>query len=248
MCGVPEVEATAGLLDAVPGTVVTLGDNAYPTGTATDFQTCYEPTWGRHRRRTRPAPGNHDYLTAGATAYFDYFGESAGPRGLGYYSYREGAWLILALNSNVPAGPDSAQGAWLRQTLAANPTSCALAYWHHPVFSSGPNGSTAGMRDVWNVLYEAGADVVLAAHDHMYERFAPQDGNGRFDPLRGVRQFTVGTGGGHLYQVRSPQPNSELQASVHGILKLTLKSNSYDWQFMPVPGKSFSDFGTGACH
>ena len=247
MCGVPEVEATAKLLDNMPGTVFAAGDLAYPAGTARDFETCYEPTWGRHKRRTRPAPGNHDYQTQSGAPYYAYFGENAGPAGLGYYSYREGSWLILSLNSNVAAGPDSAQAAWLRSTLAANPSACALAYWHHPLFTSGPNGNNAVMRDLWRILQDAGAEVILSGHDHLYERFAPQDATGRSDPGRGLRQFTVGTGGAHLYDVKSVAPNSQVIGNAHGVLRLTLKADSYDWQFVSIPGKSFSDFGSAQC-
>ena len=247
MCGVPEVEMTARLIDSIPGTIVALGDLAYPAGSANDFATCYEPTWGRFKNRTRPAPGNHDYETQQAAPYFGYFGENAGPSGRGYYSYRAGAWLVLSLNSNIPAAADSAQAAWVRATLASNPTACTLAYWHHPLFSSGPNSNDRVMRDMWRILQEGGADVVLSGHDHLYERFAPQDSLGRADPRRGLREFVVGTGGAHLYAPRVRQPNSETIASVHGALKLTLKATSYEWQFVAIPGKSFSDFGTGEC-
>ena len=248
MCGVPEVEATAKLLDAIPGTIFAAGDLAYPSGSAHDFNSCYEPSWGRHKARTRPAPGNHDYETQRGAPYYAYFGDNAGIAGLGYYSYTEGPWLILSLNSNIPASADSSQVAWLRAMLGANTTSCTLAYWHHPLFSSGPNGDTPRMREVWRVLQEAGADVVIAGHDHLYERFAPQDADGRFDPEHGLRQFTVGTGGAHLYSPRMVHANSEVIGTAHGVLKLTLKADSYDWQFVPVAGKTFTDFGTGRCH
>lgn len=248
MCGRPEPLATAGLLDGIPGTVIAPGDLAYPAGSERDFATCYEPSWGRHKSRTRPAPGNHDYQTNAGAPYYAYFGQNAGPAGRGYYSYREGAWLVISLNSNIPADASSAQIAWLRQTLQSDSSSCTLAYWHHPVFSSGPNGSSSAMRHVWHTLHEAGADVVLVAHDHLYERFAPQDANGRSDPARGLRQFTVGTGGAHLYEAKTVLPNSELRLSAHGVLRLTLRADSYDWQFVPVPGTSASDFGTGQCH
>jgi hypothetical protein len=248
MCGVPEVETTAKLLESIAGTVVALGDLAYFSGSAGDFANCYEPTWGRVKGRTRPAPGNHDYETQQAAPYYGYFGENAGPSGRGYYSYRAGAWLILSLNSNIPATADSPQAAWVRETLASNPTPCTLAYWHYPLFSSGPNGDNGAMRDIWSILQQAGADVVLSAHDHLYERFAPQDAAGRFDPRRGIREFVVGTGGAHLYAPRAIRPNSEVISSTFGVLKLTLKARSYDWQFVPIPGKTFTDFGMGECH
>jgi Calcineurin-like phosphoesterase len=248
VCGVPEAEMTARLLEGIPGTVMALGDLAYPAGSASDFAACYEPTWGRVKDRTRPAPGNHDYETQQAAPYYAYFGENAGPSGLGYYSYRAGAWLILSLNSNIPAGADSPQAAWVRATLASNPVPCTLAYWHHPLFSSGPNGNNAVMRDIWTILQQAGADVVVSAHDHLYERFAPQDAGGRADLRRGLREFVAGTGGAHLYGAKAIKPNSEVISSTYGVLKLTLKPQSYEWQFVPIPGKSFADFGTAECH
>ena len=248
VCGVPEVEMTARLLEGIPGTVMALGDLAYPAGSANDFAACYEPTWGRVKGRTRPAPGNHDYETQRAAPYFAYFGENAGPSGLGYYSYRAGAWLVLSLNSNVPAAADSPQAAWVRATLASNPAPCTLAYWHHPLFSSGPNGDNAVMRDIWTILQQAGADVVVTGHDHLYERFAPQDAAGRADARRGLREFVAGTGGAHLYAPKAIKPNSEVISSTHGVLKLALKAQSYEWQFIAIPGKSFSDFGIAPCH
>jgi hypothetical protein len=248
MCGTPEVAATAALLDGIPGTVFTAGDNAYPNGTVHDFAACYEPTWGRHKQRTRPAPGNHEYNTPNGAGYYQYFGDSAGPAGRGYYSFREGAWLIVSLNSNIPAGPGSPQAEWLKATLAENQTPCTAAIWHHPLFTSGKNGENPAMRELWRILHDAGAEIVIASHDHMYERFAPQDADGRRDPMRGVRGFTVGTGGAHIYDVRALNPNSEAIGRVHGVLKLTLKATSYDWQFIPIPGARFSDAGSGECH
>ena len=246
-CGSSGHEATARLLDGIPGTVFTTGDNAYMSGTAQQFADCYEPTWGRHKARTRPSPGNHDYETPGAAPYFAYFGPSAGPAGRGYYSYDLGEWHILALNSAIAAGPGSPQLAWLRADLEASRARCAVAYWHNPVFSSGPNGSQSPMRDVWRVLQEFGVDVALAGDDHDYERFAPQDANGRFDPDRGIRQFVVGTGGAPLYEFASPRPNSEFRASVWGVLKLTLKTDAYGWDFIAVSGVVI-DAGSGPCH
>jgi hypothetical protein len=248
MCGSPGVEATAALLDNIPGTVFTAGDNAYPNGSLSDFGACYESTWGRQKHRTRPAPGNHEYYTPGATDYYQYYGSNAGPAGRGYYSYREGAWLVVSLNSNVASGSGSPQAEWLKATLAENATPCTLAYWHHPLFTSGPNGLNPYMRELWRILHEAGAEIVIAAHDHLYERFAPQDADGRYDASRGIRGFTVGTGGAHIYDVRSLQPNSEVIGREFGVMKFRLKANSYDWQFIPVAGGRFSDAGSGECH
>ena len=239
-------QATAELLDSIPGTVFALGDNAYQSGTLSEYNDCYDRTWGRHRSRTRPVPGNHEYETPGARGYFDYFGGRAGPDGLGYYSFDLGNWHIIALNSNIPVSAGSAQGAWLRVDLSANAVRCTLAFWHHPRFSSGRHGNDDRMRDFWRILYEAGADVVLSAHDHTYERFAPQDADAGWDESRGIRQFVAGTGGAALYPFPTVRPNSEARVSAHGVLKLTLRSGGYDWEFVTVSG--VGDFGTASCH
>lgn len=247
-------EATARLLDRIPGTVYTTGDNAYGEGTAEQFETCYGDSWGRHRDRTRPSPGNHDYVTAQAAGYFDYFGAAAGPRGRGYYSYQLGAWHVVALNSNCWAvggcGADSPQQRWLAADLAAAGKACTLAYWHHPLFTSGSaHDNATDLRPIFQTLYDHGAEVVLTGHNHNYERFAPQDPAGRPDPARGIRQFVVGTGGASHYGFDTVRPNSEVRdATAYGVLKVTLRPSGYDWQFVPVAGRSFTDAGTGTCH
>ena len=244
-------EQTAKLLDSlnsIDDTVFTLGDNVYDAGTTTQFNTCYAPTWGRHKARTRPAPGNHEYLTSGASGYFGYYGASAGPPNLGYYSYDVGAWHIVSLNSETDASATSAQVQWLRDDLALHRAACTLAYWHKPLYSSGTHGDLANMQQVWKLLYENGADLVLNGHDHDYERFAPQDPYGRADP-NGIREFVVGTGGADRRGISVAQPNSErFDSSTFGVLKLTLHPASYDWQFIPVKGHSFTDSGSGVCH
>ena len=240
-------EATSRVLDTIPGTIFTVGDHAYEDGSARSFQMCYEPTWGRHKNRTRPSPGNHDYRTQNGRPYFDYFGEAAGPGDRGYYSYDLGAWHIISLNSIVPAGTGSPQGRWLREDLAANPRPCTLAYWHAPLFSSGPHGPDPHMRDVWRMLYEHGVDVVVNGHDHLYERFARQSPDGRTDPDRGIRQFTVGTGGGGVYKIQRRLPTSEIvDNSSYGVLKFTLAATSYQWEFVPATGQ-FRDSGEDTC-
>jgi hypothetical protein len=247
-------EATAALLDGLPGTIATLGDHAYRNGTPQEFADCYDPSWGRHRDRTRPAPGNHDYETSGAAGYFDYFGAAAGEPEKGYYSYDLGTWHIVALNSNCSevggCGEGTPQEQWLREDLAAHPATCTLAYWHHPLFSSGTeHGGNEAMRPIWQALYDAGADVVLAGHEHNYERFAPQDPTGATDPERGIRQFVVGTGGKSLYEFGEALPASEVRnAEAPGVLMLRLHATGYDWQFMPVPGALFDDSGAWPCH
>jgi len=193
---------TAALLDNIPGTVFTAGDNAYPNGSSSDYSQCYNPSWGRHKARTRPSPGNHDHNTSGAAGYFGYFGAQAGPSGLGYYSYDLGAWHIISLDSNIDMSAGSAQETWLRADLAASTKRCAIAYWHHPRFSSGTNhGSEPATQPLWQALYDFGAEIVISGHDHEYERFAPQTPNGSADPARGIREFVVGTGGAGLYSL-----------------------------------------------
>jgi acid phosphatase type 7 len=239
---------TALLLDRIAGTVFTVGDHAYPRGSKRSFEACYEPSWGRHKARTRPAPGNHDLMTANGAPYYDYFGENAGPRGRGYYSYDLGAWHIVSLNSGAPADSRSRQIRWLRQDLADNRTACTLAYWHVPVFSSGAHGNNPTMVDAWRALYEAGADVIVNGHDHSYERFAPQDPSGRADSARGIRQFVVGTGGAGVYDFKSVQPQSEVrQTRTYGVIKFTLHADRYEWEFVPAAGMPFSDKGSAEC-
>ena len=252
-CSNEEDEETAKLLDNIAGTVFTLGDNAYPDGTDGQFSDCYHPTWGRHKARTRPAPGNHDYHVSGALGYFNYFGAAAGEVGKGYYSYDVDDWHIIVLNSecNEIGGCDidAPQGKWLQADLATNPRTCTLAYWHKPRFSSSSgHGNNDKMQDFWQLLYDAGADVVLNGHDHNYERFAPQDPDGVADPERGIRQFIVGTGGKGLYSFGTIQPNSEIRGdNSHGVLKLTLHPTSYDWEFIPIAGLPFTDSGSAPC-
>ena len=246
-CGVGDAEATAKLLDRIPGTVFTLGDNVQDAGADAEYANCFEPTWGRHRSRMLPTVGNHDWFGGHGRPYFSYFGASAGPAGLGYYSQTVGAWHVISLNSEIPAGPGSPQYEWLKADLAASPAACTLAMWHRPLFTSGPNENAAHMRDAWRLLGHYGAELVLSGHNHMYERFAPQDADGRADP-RGPRQFVVGTGGYPLYGRARAQAHSEvLDANTWGVLKLTLKSASYAWEFVPVAGKSFRDSGSGTC-
>ena len=245
VCGSVGTDETAGLLDGIDGTVFTTGDNAYFQGSAADFRNCYDPTWGRHKHRTRPAPGNHEYESPGAAPYFEYFGANAGPPGLGYYSFSAGAWHIVSLNSNVPAGEGSPQYQWLAQNLAENNPRCLAAMWHHPVFSSSRNGPAPMMRDVWRLLQRYGAEVAVTGHEHAYERFAPMDVGGRAVP-EGIRQFVAGTGGAPLYDFQMAAPGSEVRISAWGVLKLTLGTENYSWQFIAVGG-SVRDSGSGSC-
>jgi acid phosphatase type 7 len=246
-------EATAALLDGIDGTVFTVGDNVYESGTDAEFEECYQPSWGRHKARTYPSPGNHEYYTANASGYFHYFGAAAGEPGEGYYSYDLGEWHVVALNGmceNVGGcEADSPMVRWLEEDLSANPKTCTLAYWHHPLFSSGYNGNQPKMKPTWDTLYAANVDVVVNGHEHSYERFAPQDPNGVADSERGIREFVVGTGGINLRPFETIEPNSEVRnADAYGVLKLTLRSTSYDWEFVPVAGETFTDSDSGECH
>jgi len=246
-------EATAKLLEANPGTVMALGDLAYPNGTPDDFK-CYHKTWGRVKDRTRPAVGNHEFHSTGASYYFQYFGSAAGDPKTGYYSYDLGAWHIVVLNSECQqvggCEAGSSQEKWLRADLAAHPVGCTLAYFHKPRFSSGLNhGNDPEVGAFWQALYDYNAELILNGHDHDYERFAPQDPGGNADPKRGIREFVVGTGGKNHREFGIRKSNSEVRNNrAFGVLKLTLKTTGYDWKFIPEAGKTFTDSGSGSCH
>jgi hypothetical protein len=242
---------TARLIERRPGTVAALGDTAYPNGSASDYANCYQPSWGRFKSRTRPALGNHEYLTAGASGYFAYFGRKAAPPG-GYYSYKLGRWHVVVLNSNCDqiggCGPGSKQLRWLRTDLARHPARCTLAYWHSPRFSSGPHGSDAAMQPFWAALAKTGADVVLSGHDHLYQRFAPLGASGHINQARGIREFVVGTGGGSLYPAVRTIPASRKVVHHWGVLRLKLAASRYSWRFLSTPKGRVLDSGSGACH
>jgi hypothetical protein len=238
-------DAVAELAASLPGTIALLGDLAYNDGSAYDYRNCFAPAWGPVLARIRPVPGNHDYRTADAAGYFSYFGSLAGTPGEGWYSYNVGAWHVIALNSNCDAGvgcgAGSPQLAWLKADLVAHPATCTLAYWHHARYSSGRHGDQKMTDSFWQALAAAGADLVLAGHDHDYERFGPIDG---------IRSFVVGTGGRSRYEmIRPPNAASELRVnSSDGLLMLTLKDSGFDWQFIPARGSSLTDHGSAQCH
>ncbi len=246
-------EATAKLLEANPGMVMALGDLAYPNGTPYDFK-CYHRTWGRVKDRTRPAVGNHEFHSTGASYYFQYFGSAAGDPKTGYYSYDLGTWHVIVLNSECTevggCEAGSPEEKWLRADLAAHPVGCTLAYFHKPRFSSGLNhGNDPEVGAFWQALYDYNAELILNGHDHDYERFAPQDPNGNSDPKRGIREFVVGTGGKNHRKFGIHKSNSEVRNNdAFGVLKLTLKTTGYDWKFIPEAGKTFTDSGSGNCH
>jgi acid phosphatase type 7 len=245
------------LLEQIPGTIFAAGDLAYERGSAAEFQNCYGSTWGEFKARTRPTLGNHEYADKSASAYFHYWGAQAGPAGKGYYSYDLGSWHIVALNTNCAAqglggcGKGSPQEEWLGKDLAEHPDSCVLAYGHHALFSSGVFKSHAihgELQELWRDLYAAHAALVLAGHEHSYERFAPQDPDGHADPVNGIREIVVGTGGRSHDPLGFAIANSEIRdTDTYGVIKLTLTPGHYTWQFIPEEGKSFGDSGSGVC-
>ncbi len=253
------------LVNAGLAAVLDLGDNQYFCGSYQAFLQSYDLSWGRVKSITHPSVGNHEYITSGGTGttgctsananaagYFQYFGAAAGAVGLGYYSFNIGAWHIIALNSNCSnvggCGTSSAQYKWLQSDLAANPTKCTLAFWHIPLFSSGGRANS-NSKPFWQLLYNNNADLILNGHDHIYERFAPQNPSGGADSTRGMREFIVGTGGANLTSIAAVAANSQLRnTNTYGVLKLTLHASSFDWQFVHEAGKTFTDAGTGTCH
>jgi invasin-like protein/Big-like domain-containing protein/calcineurin-like phosphoesterase family protein len=260
-CNSIKDDATANQLDTIPGTVFADGDNAYANGTTTNFTNCYDPTWGRHKARTRPVVGNHEYDSSGTAApYFTYFGAAtADPlgNGFGYYSYTVGAWHIVVLNSDSGVtSPSSSQLTWLQSDLAGHTNQCVLALWHRPLFTSGSSGGAGTrVRRLWQALENAGAEVVINGHDHIYERFAPQDSLGNATSA-GIREFIVGTGGGETH---GNYPNSPANVETtdaanisRGVLRLTLYPNSYRWDFLPAQGfpqaGTYTDSGSATCH
>jgi hypothetical protein len=243
-CDDEEDELTAQLLDEIPGTIFTTGDNAYSDGTFEEFMNCYDPTWGRHKERTRPIPGSHEYHTPAAEGYFQYF-DGIEP----YYAYDLGTWRIYALNSEVDMSEGSPMMTWLEQDLAENPRECVLAYWHVPRWSSGEeHGRDPRVQPLWETMFEAGAELVLNGHEHNYERFTPMNAEGEPVP-NGLRQIVIGTGGGGLYGFDEILSTSEARNdSTFGVLKLTLRETGYDWEFIPIAGSTFTDSGSAECH
>jgi len=238
---------TAKLLGTLaPTRVLTLGDNAYPDGASSDYSTYYDPNWGSVKAITSPAPGNHDYQTSGGAGYFAYFGSRAPAP---YYSFDVGSWHLISLNGELGHSAGSAQETWLKSDLAAHANKCTLAYWHEPRFSSGSeHGSDSSFDPFWRDLYAANAEIVLNGHDHEYERFAPQNPSGVADAI-GIREWVVGTGGASHYTFGLPIANSEVRDNTtFGVLRLTLHPASYDWQFVPVAGGTFTDSGSTSCH
>ena len=248
-CGRDADSMTGALVAELDGTVATLGDNVYPAGSDDRYATCYDEAWGAAIDRTRPSIGNHDLAEDGGAAYHRYFGEAAGEAGEGWYSYELGVWHVVVLNSNcqfVGCAPRSAQHDWLLADLAASDAECTLAYWHHPRFSSGPHGDDPAVASFWEALDEADADLVLAGHEHQYERFQPQAADGVTDP-DGLRQITVGTGGAALRPAVRVAPNSELIIDdAFGVIVLTLRPGGYEWRLLAIDGAE-RDSGSASC-
>jgi hypothetical protein len=243
-CANDNDERTAQLLDAIPGVVFTTGDNVNDSGALSEFTNCYDPTWGRHKNRTNPVPGDHEYEASDSSGYYEYF--SGIPQ---YYAYTVNNWRIYALNSEIAVEEDSKQAAWLKVDLAVNPSKCVLAYWHRPLWSSGATyANTMRMQALWKILYDAGAELVINGYEQNYERFMPMDASGLAD-ANGMREFVVGTGGGGLSPFGTVLPTSQVRNdTTYGVLKLTLRANSYDWEFVPVAGSTFTDSGSTECH
>jgi hypothetical protein len=253
LCDSSGAAATAQLLAAIPGTVFMVGDGAYENGSASEYSTCFAPNWGGFLGQMVAAPGERDFLSERGAAFYDYFGTAAGAAGQGYYSFELGSWHIVVLNSVCSyasgCGVNAAQMQWLREDLSQHDALCTAAIWHYPLFSSGQHGGSAAVQPFWDVLYAAGAELVINAHDQDYERFAPMNPQATPDPDNGIREFVVGTGGSGLTGLGDPAPNSEYTIFyTYGVLKLTLKPDSYEWEFVPQAGMGASDHGSGTCH
>lgn len=252
----PGDEATSQLVDGLSGPILTLGDHVYENGTPTEFAQVYDPSWGRHKSRTRPVPGNHEYNTPNAAGYFGYFGAAAGAPDKGFYAFDVGPnWRVLVINSELElriaeTGAESRQYDWIKQELESNAGKNVIAAWHHPRYSSGPHNDTPLMDAIWDLCVDRGVDLVLSGHDHMYERFAPIGKQDERDDAKGIRSFVVGTGGAERYPLLdTPDANSEVQnTDTWGVMKLNLYANRYTWEFQPVEGQSFRDQGEGLCH
>jgi hypothetical protein len=247
---------TAALLQQLDGPILGLGDYVYYEGRPTLFTNCFDPVWGQFKARLFPAPGNHEYIYPGAAGYYQYFGAAAGSPANGYYSYDLGAWHVVVLNTNCSnAGmlndcfAGSSQEQWLRADLAAHPNFCTLAYYHHPLYSSGKEGNFWRAHDLVQALIDNHVDLILNGHDHSYERFAPQDANGNYDPVNGIPEIIAGTGGKDHSPLIKRLPNSLVfDNTSFGVLRVVLHPRGYAFQFIPVAGSAFTDSGTGACH
>jgi hypothetical protein len=249
--GAGAIETTALVQSLLPvDDLIVQGDLAYESGTAAEFRDCYDPTWGQFRSFTHPAPGNHEYVSPGAAPYYAYWGDRAGPAGRGYYSYELGNWHIVSLNSEVDTSGAGQQAAWLRADLAAHPNLCTLAFWHRPRWSNDASyGDDPSVAPMFQILYDAGVDVLLQGHAHAYERWSEMAPDGTTRPGRGVRAFVVGTGGAESHAVNALEPGEEVsQGNVFGVMRMTLTASGYSWEFLPTVSATFTDSGATACH
>lgn len=244
------------LLSIAPNAAFVLGDNAYDYGTLAEYNAQYDPAWGRFKAMTKPVPGNHEYGTANAAGYFDYFNGVgvqngiAGERGKGYCSWNIGEWHFVALNSNFSPGGSAevAQVNWLRSDLATNTQPCTAAYFHHPMINVGAHAGVATMKPYWDELYAARADLILVGHDHNYQRYGKMTPS-QAPALDGIRQIVVGTGGRAFYPISRSHPSLEVvNADSYGVLKLTLTANSYTGEFVPAAGSAFTDKFSARCN
>jgi len=236
--------ATARLIP--PGsTVLVPGDAIYLAPTLENYRSCYQPTWGAFLATSLVVPGNHDYQNGRADGFLEYFGAATAEQG--YFVRRVGEWQVIGLDSNLTGEDRERQLRWLQSTLEANPDArCTLAFWHTPLFSSGPHrGSGAHMQAFWKMLDDYGADLVLNGHEHFYEAFEPLDADGG-RVAQGLREFVVGTGGARLYGFWRPPYESRSRIERHGVLHLSLEDGSYAWEFIDLEGKA-SDPGRATC-
>ena len=266
VCGTDGDEKTASLVDSVlradsvakvHDEVFTLGDNAYPDGSASNFALCFTPSWGdsnkRIMKKIHPSPGNHEYQSVGSAPYYQYFGSKVGAVNKGYYSFDVGEWHVMSLNSEIIIGnftlaEQKAQEDWLTKEIKGTSKVCTMAYWHNPRFSSGWHGGDALLQPLWQILYDGHVDVVLNGHDHDYERFAAQTPAGVRDSVNGIFEYVVGTGGGDLRGFQStPSPNSAVRIQGYfGVLKLTLGKGEFRSAFLDVSGRIWDQSG-GKC-
>jgi hypothetical protein len=242
-CDYARDEATGDLIRGLSGTVLALGDLAYDRGASTEYSRCYHPVWGSFKSRTKPVPGNHEYQTAGAAGYYGYFAGLAK-----YYKFTLGKWTLYALNPYVASGPGSAQATWFEGALKADPNQCQLMYWHPPYISSGDHGNSDAAKNLFALGYKYRVEIALAGHDHVYERFAQMNPARQVEAGRGVRLFTVGTGGASNDAFGAAKPGSAKRARGYGALQLTLgDAGTYSWSFKNAAGSSISDSGSGTC-
>lgn len=245
-CGSPVMPQIARLLESLGGDVLLAGDLAYDNGTLDEFRRCFDPHFGRFRSRTWAVPGNHEYGTPGANGFFAYFGDRAGDDRSGFFALQLSGWQVLMLNSNLAMNRGSRQFEFVRHQMETAPR-CTLAVWHHPFDSSGPNGPNPTQRELWELLHARHADVVVSAHDHLYERHAPMNAGHQADPAHGIRLFISGGGGAPPYQRARAAPRSEVMISTHGVLRLKLEPALYEWEFL-APSGAVLDRGLTVCH